>query len=389
MADVDWAKARKEILDHAKRLVIKVGSAVLTGPEGLDPRVFSRLVDQLATLHDRGLSIVLVSSGAVACGRTVIASLSELVDMPSKQAASAVGQPRLMREYNETFARYGKHTAQILLTREDFRTRERFLNARNTVRRLLDWRIIPVVNENDTVSTRELAFGDNDTLSSLMLNLVEADLFVNLTSTDGVFDANPQVRPDARRLPVVENIADLDLERTCDGKTVVGSGGMYSKLLAARRAAQLGVPTLIVSGRTPAFALEKAFAGEDLGTLVLPDGKAVSRRKYWMAYHDVPVGDLVVDAGAAKALEEKGKSLLPAGIVEVRGEFEAGGLVRILAREECGCEGRVIGVGLANYSSADLGLIKGRKSGDIAEVLGAVHYPEAVHRDNLLLGPAI
>ncbi len=389
MTDIDWCKARKEILDHAKRVVIKVGSAVLTGAEGLDPRVFSRLVDQVATLHDRGLSIVLVSSGAVACGRSVLASLGELADMPSKQAASAVGQPRLMREYNETFARYGKHTAQILLTREDFKTRERFLNARNTVRRLLDWRIIPVVNENDTVSTQELAFGDNDTLSSLMLNLVEADLFVNLTSTDGVFEGNPQVKPEARRVPVIENIADLDLEKLCDGKTVVGSGGMYSKLLAARRAAQLGVPTLIVAGRTPAFALEKSFAGEDLGTLILPDAKSVSRRKFWMAYHDVPVGDIVVDAGAGAALEDKGKSLLPAGIVEVRGQFEAGGLVRVLVRSECGCEGRVIGVGLANYSSVDLTRIMGRKSGDIEAVLGAVHYPEAVHRDNLLLGPAI
>lgn len=386
---LDAGALRREILGRTKSVVVKVGSAVLTSDKGLDARAVGRLVDQLSALHDQGLEVVLVSSGAVTAGRMRIhqnlpeAHRIDFAELPSRQAASAIGQSRLMHEYDEAFSRFGKTTAQILLTREDLRSRARFRNARNTIRRLLDWGVIPIVNENDTVAVAELKFGDNDTLASLIVDLVGADLFVNLTSADGVFDKNPDKNPGAVCVPMIEDIESLDIEAMCDGKTSVGSGGMYSKLRAARRAAQLGVPTLIVSGKGQ-LALERIFAGEVLGTLVLPCGRLVSHRKFWLAYHDDPAGTVSVDAGAAKALRENGKSLLPAGIRKVEGRFERGALVRIVD-----LEGRHVGVGLSNYSGDELTRIQGRKSAELAEVLGEAPYPEAVHRDNLLLDAAL
>jgi glutamate 5-kinase len=267
--------SRAAILARARTVVVKVGSAVLTCDTGLDVRAVGRLVDQLAALRDRGLKVVLVSSGAVAAGRMRIresvkgAEAIDFSELPARQAASAIGQSRLMHAYDEAFGRFGKTVAQILLTREDLRSRTRFGNARNTMLRLLDWGVIPIVNENDTVAVSELKFGDNDTLASLVVDLVGAERFVNLTSAGGVFDKNPDKCPDACCLPLIEDIEGLDIEGMCDGKTSVGSGGMYSKLRAARRAAQLGVATLIVSGRE-GYALDRIFRGEELGTLVLP-----------------------------------------------------------------------------------------------------------------------
>lgn len=371
-----------QILAKAKRVVIKVGSAVLTSEQGLDLRVITRLVDQMAALHDRGLDIVLVSSGAVAAGRGVISRLHLDSHLPEKQAASAIGQSRLMHAYDEAFERFGKVTAQILLTKEDLRSRTRFLNARHTFQTLLSWRAIPIVNENDSVAVQELKFGDNDSLASLLLNMVEADLFINLTSAKGVFDDNPDDNPAAQCLECIPDILALDPGRLCRGKTGAGSGGMYSKLLAGRRAAQLGVPTLIVSGREK-FSLEKVFDGEMLGTWIVPQEKSISRRKFWLAYNQEPDGEIFVDPGAAKALERGGKSLLPAGIVQVNGNFGVGALVRILDQA-----GRSLGVGLTNYKAAELKRIMGRKSSEIAGVLGQCLYPEAIHRDNMLLDAA-
>jgi glutamate 5-kinase len=385
----DATRLRAEILDRVRTLVVKVGSAVLTNEKGLDPRAIGRLVDQLSALHDRGLKVVLVSSGAVAAGRTRIrqsvpgADAIDFSELPSRQAASAIGQSRLMHAYDEAFGRFGKTVAQILLTRDDLKARKRFLNARNTMQRLLDWSVIPIVNENDTVAVAELEFGDNDTLASLMVDLVGADLFVNITSAGGVFDKNPDKHPDACCLPVIDNVEQLDLEAMCDGKTSVGSGGMYSKLRAARRCAQLGVPTLIVSGKGD-VPLERIFKGETLGTVVTPCARHVSHRKFWLAYHDTPAGSIVVDAGAASALRDKGKSLLPAGVRSVEGRFARGALVRIADGD-----GKTIGVGLSNYSAAELRRIMGRKSAEIADILGQAPFAEAIHRDNLLLDAAL
>lgn len=361
-------------------VVVKVGSAVLTDERGLRLSVLCSLVEQLARLARSGKRVCLVTSAAVAAGRTVFRGAGT-ESLPGKQALAAIGQGRLMHEYEHAFSAQGIICAQVLLTREDLRDRGRFLHARNTFMNLLDWGVIPIVNENDTVAVHDLKFGDNDQLASLLLNLVEADLYVNLTSAPGVLAASP----DKGEAPVLERIADidaLDIDALCGEKTSVGTGGMRSKLMAARRAAQLGVPTWILPGRSPNI-LDRAFAGEQAGTWVCPSKNTVSRRKYWMAYQSDPQGSIEVDEGAAAALETRGGSLLAGGITAVRGVFEPGAMVRIL------CNGRQLGVGLCNYSSGDVLRIKGLKRQEAERVLGSAHYPEVIHRDNLLLHAAV
>jgi len=380
----EYKKYKEQVLSRAKKVVIKVGSAVLTGANGLDPRVINRLADEISLLHDQGRDVILVSSGAVAAGCKVMSSCNVKECLAYKQAVSAIGQSRLMHAYDEAFARYDKITAQVLLTKDDLKSRERFLNARNTLLNLLSWKVIPIINENDTVVVQELKFGDNDALAALVLNLVEADLFINLTSADGVYNANPMKYKNAKLLPYIKDISKLDLEEICQGKTTQGTGGMYSKLLAARRAAQIGVPTLIVSGKTR-FALERVFSGEELGTFIFPEEKSISRRKFWLAYNLDPRGEVLVDKGAAEAIVNQGKSLLPAGIVDVRGKFGKGALVKVIDAES----GESLGVGLTNYKSSELKQIMGRKSSEIENILGQCAYSEAIHRDNFLLGAAL
>jgi glutamate 5-kinase len=382
---IDWREQRRRILEKAKRVIVKVGSAVLTTEKGLDPRVVNRLADQIAGLHDRGLEIVLVTSGAVAAGRCVLGPEAATGCMVHKQAASAVGQSRLMHSYDEAFERYGKITAQVLLTRDDLRSRERFLNARNTMCRLLDWRVIPIVNENDTVAVQELKlkFGDNDALAAMVANLIGADLIINLTSAAGVFDDNPLENPDARFVPCIEDIADMNLQSMCRGKTGAGTGGMLSKLMAARRAARIGVATLIVSGQEK-FVLERIFNLEDLGTWIAPTQKMLSGRKFWLAYHLDPAGTLIVDDGAVRALKTKGRSLLAAGISEVDGNFGMGALVKIVS-----LGGETVGVGLSNFKAAELRKIRGLSSAEIEGVLGPCPHQEVVHRDNMVLDNAL
>lgn len=270
---------RELILKRARRVLVKVGSAVLTSDQGLEAGAVDQLAGQIAALADQGLEVVLVTSGAVAAGRARIRQGDPLntrgidfAELTTRQAASSIGQSLLMHAYDEAFARHGRTVAQILLTREDLKPGSvRFGNARNTIRHLLDWGVIPIVNENDTVAVAELKFGDNDKLASRMVDLVGADLLVNLTSADGVFDKNPDKHKDAVCVPCIADIEALNTKAMCDGKTTAGSGGMYSKLEAAKYAAQRGVPTLIVSGRCK-LALTRIFAGEVLGTLVLPCG---------------------------------------------------------------------------------------------------------------------
>ena len=379
---MNWHEERAGILAQVRCIVVKVGSAVLAGPTGLDARVMEDLVGQLAFLRRQDRRVVLVSSGAVAAGRAAIGQGRDTRSMSGRQAASAVGQSRLMHTYDQLFARHNLLSAQVLLTRDDLRGRQRFLNIRNTFTELLDWGAVPVVNENDTVAVQELRFGDNDCLASLLLNVAEAELFVNLTSAGGVFSADPQREPDARVLPCLERVRELKLDDLCGAKTTLGTGGMYSKLLAARRAAQLGVPTLILPGREPQV-ITRAFAGEELGTWVRPEAQSVSRRKYWLAYQSDPQGEIEVDDGAAKALMERGSSLLPGGICRVEGNFQPAALVRIHI------QGRTLGVGLSNYSAADLRRIMGRPRIEVAALLGDAHYPEVVHRDNMLLDAAV
>ena len=328
--------------------------------------------------------MLLVSSGAVAAGRAVLGERYDPTFLPHRQAASAIGQSRIMHAYDQEFARHGRIAAQVLLTRDDLDNRERYLNLRNTLATLFDLGAVPVVNENDSVAIAELVYGDNDCLAGLLVGTIGAELFVNLTSARGVFAENPDDNPAAAPMECIDNIAELDLDAMCGAKTTLGTGGMYSKLLSARRVAQLGVPTLIVAGRDEG-ALTRALAGEAVGTFVLSDcSKPIPRRKFWLAYHHDPQGTLTIDDGAARALRDRGKSLLPAGIVAVDGDFPVAAMVRVET-----IAGEVIGVGLCNYAADDVRKIMGLKSSRIAQVLGEAAYAEAVHRDNLLLDPAI
>lgn len=380
---MDWQSERLEVMKQARCVVVKVGSAVLTDEHGLDLNVIKNLVSQLAFLHRKGINAVLVSSGAVAAGRAVLRESGASIEgVPGKQAASAIGQSRLMHTYDQLFDAHEIISAQVLLTREDLGDRQRFLNARNTFTQLLSWGVIPVINENDTVAVQELLkFGDNDTLGSLLLNLVEADLFVNLTTVGGVLDDNPQKNLDCKIMPCVEDVHSLDLDELCGGKSSVGTGGMYSKLLAARRASQLGVPTMILPGKEKEILI-RAFEGELVGTWVRANVRGISRRKFWMAYNQNVYGQIFVDFGAAKALREGGTSLLPAGIIEVEGDFHSGDLVRVLTRD-----GDMVGVGLSNYNSRELQQIKGRKLADL--MTSNEPYLEAIHCDNLLIGAVV
>ncbi|WP_291302725.1 glutamate 5-kinase [Desulfovibrio sp. MES5] len=420
-----WQQERARVLAQARVVVVKVGSAVLADASGLNCKVLEGLAAQLAFLRDLPLTggdaasaeqpepmqnateasapargarrLVLVSSGAVAAGRAALASRGRAVEptgLSARQAAAAVGQGQLMQSWDKVFLAHGMPTAQVLLTRDDLRARQRFLNARNTFAELLEWGVLPIVNENDTVSISELKFGDNDCLASLLVNLVEADLFINLTSSSGVLAADPQKHPDAPVMDYIDDVAALDLGQLCGGKTSVGTGGMYSKLLAARRAAQLGVPTLILPGREP-WVIGRAFAAAgacsapaghepfERGTWVRPAHHAIARRKFWLAYQSDPAGSVHVDDGAARALLHKGGSLLPGGVRAVEGGFQCGGLVRVLHN------GESIGVGLSNYSAPDLKKIMGLKRHEVAAILGDAHYPEVIHRDNLLLDAAV
>ncbi len=375
---------REKAIAKAKCIIIKVGSAVLTNAEGLAEDVLENLVDQIASLYKKGIKICLVSSGAVAAGRKALPAKCKIEDMAAKQGAAAIGQGRLMRIYEDAFTKHKILCAQVLLTRDDLKSRERFLNAKNTFYQLLQWNVIPIVNENDTVVTKELKFGDNDSLASLLTNLIEADLSINLTSTKGVLAENP-LTSKLSEIPIIdflENIEDLDIKALCGGKTTLGTGGMYSKLLSAKRTAQLGVPTLILPGKEKDIIV-RALNLENVGTWVCPLEKHVSRRKYWLAYQSEIQGSIEIDAGAFEALSKSGKSLLPGGITNVDGNFGVGALVQIIFA------GKGIAVGLTNYQASDLRKIKGLKRLEVAAALGNAHYPEVVHRDNLLLNAAI
>ncbi len=379
----DWRAQRNKTLETARRIVIKVGSAVLADADnGVKAEIVAALSAGVAGLISQGRRVVMVSSGAVAAGRDAMAGKYNPASVPLRQAASAIGQTRLVHAYDKELAKHGRVAAQVLLTRDDLENRRRYINLKNTLRTLFDLGAVPIVNENDSVAVQELVYGDNDCLSGLLVGVIGADLLINLTSAAGVFDENPSENPHAARIPCIHDIGALDLDAMCAGKTTLGTGGMYSKLVSAKRAAKLSTPTLILCGSDP-DAIPNAFAGHDVGTWIRPEHKSMSRRKYWLAYNLEPKGAVIIDKGAANALRNKGKSLLPAGIVRVEGEFKAGDPVNITLEK-----GEHVGAGLSNYNSAELAKVKGRKSGDIAEILGRAAHLEAVHRDDMALAEA-
>ncbi len=370
----------RDILKKVKRVVIKIGSRVLTSEEnGLDAGVIGRLAAQVAKLREGGCEVIMVSSGAIAAGRKELGLMEKPRTIPQKQAAASIGQSRLMRAYEEAFSVHGHKVAQILLTRDDLVDRQRFLNARATLDTLLSFGIIPVINENDTVAVEEIKFGDNDNLSALVTNLTEAHLLVILTDIDGLYDADPRLNADARLVPLVRAITK-ELERAAGGTgSTVGTGGMATKLAAAKKVGKSGVPTIMVNGRTPGI-LEKALGGDEVGTLILPAREILNRRKHWIAYTLRPRGRIIVDEGARKVLAQQGRSLLPSGIVRVEGEFERGACVRV-----CDPDGVEFARGIADYSHGEIERVLGHKSREIEMILGYRYGDEIIHRDNLVV----
>ena len=368
---------RKSTLQNVRKMIIKIGSAVLTGRDGLDLQIIEQLVDEIAEFKTKGIQAVIVTSGAIASGKHRMGISGPLKSMPQKQAAAAIGQSRLMRVYSNAFGKHGVYVAQILLTMADLTDRKRFLNVRNTMTTLMEWGVIPIINENDSVAVDEIKFGDNDHLAAMIANLTETHLVINLTSTDGLYDRSPASGRKARLIPLVEEITDaIEAAATADTSSV-GMGGMKSKVIAARKVTAFGIPYIIASGKEKGI-LHAVMAGKEKGTLFLPMSDHLNSRKHWIAYTLRSRGKLVIDGGAKTALVEQGKSLLPSGIVDVEGDFGIGDPV--LCVDEAGA---TLAKGLVNYSSEEIHKIMGLKSTRIEQVLGYKDYDEVIHRDNM------
>ena len=373
------------LLTDAKCLVIKVGSSLVTNNgEGLDQAAIAAWAGQIAQLVRPvggmdARQVVLVSSGAVAEGMQRLGWRKRPTAVNELQAAAAVGQMGLVQMYESCFSQHGLHTAQVLLTHDDLADRKRYLNARSTLRTLLAMGVIPIINENDTVVTDEIRFGDNDTLASLVANLIEADALVILTDQSGLYSADPRKNPDAQFIQ--HAIAgDEALEQMAGGAgSTVGTGGMLTKILAAKRAARSGAHTVIASGRE-ANVLVRLASGEAIGTHLRTEQAKMLAKKQWMADHLRVSGELHLDAGAVKVLRTEGKSLLPVGVIGVEGSFERGDVVACLDPQ-----GQTVARGLVNYSSAETARILRQPSSEIASILGYVDEAELIHRDNLIL----
>ncbi|KGO34457.1 gamma-glutamyl kinase [Desulfobulbus sp. Tol-SR] len=368
------------MFDKARRVVIKVGSAILTDKNGINRAVVQNLAKEISFLHSSGREVILVTSGAVAAGKKKISFVPHGdISLPEKQAFAAIGQSSLMQTYEEAFARHGKNIAQILLTYSDLADRDRFLNVRNTIMTLFRFGVIPIINENDTVSVKELRFGDNDTLGALVTNIIEADMFICLTDVDGLYNGDPTADKDAAPIYTVAEITP-EIEQMVGGsRSDVGTGGMTSKLKAAKMVTIRGGSAFIGPGRRQDI-LQGLFGGELVGTFFLPRREKMHSRKHWISFVLKPKGALVLDDGAVQAIAGKGKSLLPSGIQAVEGEFGVGDSVRCLA-----ADGTVVAVGLISYSSRDVEKIKGLKSDQIIGVLGFKDSDEVIHRDNLVI----
>ncbi|MEZ5451729.1 MAG: glutamate 5-kinase [Thiothrix sp.] len=369
-----------EFMPKTQRWVVKIGSALLTRDgQGLDREALADWAGQMARLHQQGIEIVLVSSGAVAEGMSRMGWKTKPKALFEKQAAAAIGQMGLIHAYETVFQQHGFHSAQVLLTHDDLANRRRYLNARSTLTTLIELKVIPVINENDTVAFDEIRLGDNDTLGALVANLVEADVLVILTDQSGLYDKDPRKFADAQLIHEGRANNPDYVEFAGGAGTLIGSGGMRTKVLAAQRASRSGCATVIASGREP-LVLERLRAGEMLGTLLLPDAAPLAARKQWIAGQLAAKGTLWLDSGAADAILKTGKSLLPIGVTRVEGVFDRGEVVSCVSED-----GRLIAKGLVNYSSEEAIRIKRQPSKSIEQVLGYVDAPELIHRDNLVL----
>ena len=358
----------------SRRIVVKVGTSLLAPPEGgVNSRRFTDLASDVIELINDGREVVMVSSGAVGLGQRLLELDSRPTTIPDKQALAAVGQIDLCRRWDKAFGRLGHHVGQILVTHVGLADRERFLNARHTMNALLALGVVPVVNENDSVATEELRFGDNDQLAALVVNSCEADLLVLLTVTDGVMDEGGERIPEIRR--VKASVLDLATR----GMSDLGTGGMRAKLVAARTASRFGAPTVIADGRRRGV-LQDIVSAEDIGTLIWPAPQKLSSRKHWIAYSLKARGTLHIDQGAARALRERGRSLLPAGVVSAEGRFGVGDLVRCVAPD-----GMEVARGLISYNSTEIEVIKGHRTSWIQKLLGYSNGDEIIHRNDLVV----
>lgn len=369
----------RETLSKARRIVVKIGTSTITHRGGkLDLARLERLVREIADLHHQGREVLLVTSGAVGAGigrlgrrppRTIL----------EKQALAAVGQGALMHIYEKLFAEYGIIVAQVLLTRDDVEDRRRYLNSRNAILKLLEWRVVPIINENDTVAVEEIRFGDNDTLSALVAALADAQLLIMVSDIDGLYTGDPRHDPGARLVSTVTEITP-EVEQWARGAgTGLGTGGMVTKLLAARVAMNSGVFVVVANGERRGFIAE-IMEGKEVGTVFVPRDYKLRHRARWIAYGNTTAGQIVVDDGARHAILRQGKSLLPAGIVEVRGEFDVGNVVSVVD-----LAGRELARGIVNYPSEDLVKLRGRQTAEIDAILGYRYQDEVIHRDNLVV----
>ncbi|HEX6081312.1 MAG TPA: glutamate 5-kinase [Methylomirabilota bacterium] len=367
-------------LSRVRRVVVKVGSGLVTTPgEGPSSEHIERIAADLAALVHERREVALVTSGAIATGVARLGLTARPRSIPEKQAAAAVGQSALMWEYEQAFKKHGIAVGQVLLTGQDIADRSRYLNARNTLLALLEFGVLPVINENDTVAVDEIKVGDNDNLAALVAHLIDADLLVLLTDVDGLYTGDPRQDPSARRLETVEAITDEIQRMVYDASARVSVGGMATKLQAGQKAGTSGIPMVIASGRE-AGVLPRLLKGEPIGTYFQPRDDRLAARKRWIAFAVPPQGRLAVDAGAKKALTERGKSLLPSGVVAVEGQFRAGDVVALTL-----ADGREFARGLVSYDADEVRRIQGAKTADIARRLGYEGVDEVVHRDNLVI----
>lgn len=368
------------VVQNARRIVVKVGSSLVTaGGRGLDHAALSRWAEQIAALTEQGREVVLVSSGAIAEGIARLGWSKRPKSVNKLQAAAAVGQMGMVQAYESIFRAHGLNAAQVLLTHEDLSDRTRYLNARSTLRTLLELRVVPIINENDTVATDEIRLGDNDTLGALVTNLIEAHCLIILTDQPGLYTGDPRKEPEAQ-LVMDAHADDPELERMAGGAgSSVGTGGMLTKILAAKRAARSGAHTVICSGREENVLLRLA-AGEAIGTQLVSRQETLVARRQWLADHLQLRGGVVIDAGAVHALRIEGKSLLPVGVKGITGDFLRGDVVAIVD-----AEGHEIARGLINYSASEARRITGVPSTEIRAELGYMDEPELIHRDNLVM----
>jgi glutamate 5-kinase len=373
-------KTRKDIIKKAKKIILKIGSTALIDSEKkLNPERFKEFAEDIDLLKREGRIITVVSSGAIAGGVSLLGLNCYPRSIEDKQAVAAIGQSYLMKLYGEAFSPYNIKIAQILLTHEDFSDRTRYVNAKHTLTKLFKMGIIPVVNENDTVSTEEIKIGDNDTLSAKLTGIVDADILIILSDIDGLYDRDPKKFPDARFIPLVEEINEEWLKFASDSKNTLSVGGMRTKIEAAIIACSYGAGVLIANGMEN-HVLRRIFSGEEIGTLFKPRFTDIPARKFWIGFTLKPKGEIIIDQGAKKAIMEGNKSLLPRGIKGVTGHFEKNDTVRVVTEK-----GYEIARGITNYSSTQIKLIAGVKTSEIEKKLGFKGPDEVIHRDDMLI----